>query len=136
MGSGKGGQFQGECRRCGKWGHTEKDCWSKPKGGDQAQGSGQPKGGKAGGRGRGRGGKKGGKKGVGSMEEQDVAAEPEQEMGGIDLCSLSVDGMCQESDWDQYDEHTVLWRKYNLDTGAAVTVFPPSMAGESETKGP
>ena len=67
------------------------------------------------------------------MEEQEAVGEPEQEMGGIEFCSF---GACQESNWEQYDEHNVLWRKYNLDTGAAVTVLPPSMAGEGEAKGP
>ena len=40
--TGKGGQFQGHCSHCGKWGHKRMDCWKKQVTGAVAGGTREP----------------------------------------------------------------------------------------------
>lgn len=102
-------QFQGERRNCGKWGHRESECWSPKK--DKAAATGGSKPAK---------GAKGGKAAA-SVEEAKVTEVVET--GAFDLCALSAN-----APWTVKDEKGCVWSRFNLDTGAAVTVFPEGLA--------
>ena len=73
------------CFKCGKLGHLSAECWSKDGG----------KGGKD--KGKGKGGHKG-KKGIHGFEGAEEEPQPEEEIGGIELCTMeSLDQIFEEA---------------------------------------
>jgi hypothetical protein len=106
-------QFQGECRNCGKWGHRESECWSPKKDKNASAAA-------SGGNKPAKGAAKGGKAAA-SVEETKVAEVAET--GAFDLCAVG-----EMTPWTVTDEEGKVWSRFNLDTGAAVTVFPKGLA--------
>ena len=115
-GSAKGDQFDGYCSHCLRWGHRQAQCRGKAAGktavADSAGLTGmaaiRAKTGKASGKG----------KGLGALEqwpeeywdETQPSGEPEQELGGMDLCALQR--QFADSDFQQPAENNKKWWTY------------------------
>ena len=137
-GGGKAGgskKFDGNCNYCHKYGHKEADCYNKQKAGGQGAGKG---GGKADAGGKGKHGKGKHGKGANSLETA-AGTEPEAEVGTLDLCSLNPSlapsaTLLLEPDAGKRDisalesEARCAWTKINVDTGAAMSVYPLKLA--------
>ena len=111
-------QFQGECHNCGKWGHRSSECWQKK---NSHSSNGKGAGAVATQNER--------AKGTNSVENGNAEPETEQQVGAFDVCSvntLDVNSFAARSQIEVSDRHGV-WRRMNLDTGAAATVFPMSV---------
>ena len=111
-------KFEGICDNCGKYGHKKAECWSKQQ--SNTSNSKGPKGNERKGGDR-KGNSKGKSKGARSFEN---AGEPDAEVGDFDLSPLNPTTLVSNDVSSKEEE----WIKLNLDTGAAVTAFPESMA--------
>ena len=127
-GKGKGGKatpvtarFEGTCDNCGKWGHKKAECWSKQQNSNPnaSNHSGTKGNGKKGGDGR-KGKHSGNGKGARSFE---TTGEPDAEVGELDMGHFGDNALGSNTGSSSEE-----WVKLNLDTGAAVTAFPESMA--------
>ena len=61
-----------------------------------------------------------------SVEDDAENHELEEEATATDMSALAL-----ASKWQMIDRHVVAWRRFNLDTGALVTVCPESLQGET-----
>ena len=130
-------RFEGTCDNCGKYGHKKADCWSKQQNSNSshANTAGVKGNGKKGAE-RDKGKGKGNYKGARSFEN---ANEPDAEVGEIEVNAVTQNTQYFNLDADEVNPlATALvgnnggdeWLKLNIDTGAAVTVFPESLAPE------
>ena len=98
------------CPWCDKIGHLGKDCWWNPKNA------------------------KGGKKGLHSLEDGGKGGandqqQPEEELGGLEICAISRDEIQSVEDWSKMKKVSV-----TFDTGAALSVLPVRYKDEKLVK--
>ena len=128
-------RFEGTCNNCGKYGHKQAECWSKQQSTNNH--SNNPKSGK-GNTGKGgeakKGKPKGNSKGARSLDHE---GEPDAEVGVFNMNAITQHTHDNENSLNAVGSHATggntgssddEWVKLNLDSGAAVTAFPESLA--------